>query len=68
MAISTRCDYLEEAKIKRIKELIEEYADCRSEMDLQKVAVEIFDLSREDQVIAENMKDYWMHQRSGGER
>lgn len=56
------------ATVQRIKELIEEYADCREELDLDKIAVEIYDLSREDRDIAENMKAYWIESASGAEK
>lgn len=56
------------ARVKRIQELIEEYADCRDELDPYKIAVEIDAMYQEEVTIAENMRDFWKHQASGAER
>ena len=53
--------------IGRIKDKLEEVS-VFAISDLLKTAVEIYELSREDAGIADNMKDYWMHQACGAER
>ena len=54
--------------IERIRELLEEYRDCPSELDPYKVAVEIDSLYQKGCDIAENMEDYWKSLRCGAEK
>ena len=67
----------------KVVELLIEYADCRDDLDVYKVAAGIrevvlsehkeqlgrlaFPLEEEDKEIADNMRDYWRHQQSGAE-
>ena len=52
----------------KIRQILEEVRDCGSGMDLTKTAVEIYELSREDAEIVDNMKAYWNESASGAEK
>ena len=53
--------------IGKIFDLLEEVRDCGEDVDLLKVAVEIYELTNEDAGIADNLKSYWTEKASGAE-
>jgi len=55
-------------KVDRIREILEEVSSSPQDYDMAKVANEINSFYQKETSIAENMQDYWTHQRCGAEK
>jgi hypothetical protein len=51
--------------ISKIIDRIKEYSQYPDESSLLKTACEVYELSREDALIADNMKSYWIEKADG---